>query len=124
MRRHELVILSKNREDCRPTECQIQYLAKLLSVRRATPEELDIQFPNVSAGDRWRYMACLYWSRKLDQPFNLSGVTGLNHRRYDPVQDFARLDPDDEQPFLDHLLESNPKIVMDFLQAEPPDGAG
>lgn len=121
---HELVVLSKNREDCASTESQIQCLAKLLRVRAATPSELDERFPNEAADKRWKYIVELYWSRRLDRPFNLSQVRGFNYRRYDTVQNFARLDSPDEQAFFDHLIRSNPRIVVDFLNAEPPAAAG
>lgn len=117
----EFVLLSKNREDCAPTEQQIQYVAKLLAFRAATPSELDGFFPNESAGVRWGVLACLYWSRKLDRPFNLSQVKGLNHQRYDTVQEFARLDNGDDQLVLAFLSRTNERVILDFLNnAEPP----
>jgi len=122
---HELVLLSKNRQDCRNGEGQIQYLAKLLSVEPATAAELEQYFPGVNAGERWKYVARLYWSRPLEHAFSLFHVDGLNHRRYDTVQEFARVDAGDELLLLDFLCRSNPKTVLDFLSnAEPPYGSG
>lgn len=120
---HELVVLSKNREDCAPTEAQIQQLAKLLCVEPASPEELDEDFAGVSAGERWHYRAFLYWSSPLDRPFNLSQVEGLHYRRYNTVQNFARFEPDDAMALLNHLDRTNQRVILDFInraESGPP----
>ena len=117
----QFVLLSKNREDCRPTERQIQCAAKLLRVRPATPAELDERFPGVGAGQRWRFAVELYWMRPLEEPFNLSQVRGIKARRYDAVQGFARIDDVDEQALLKHLIRTNPRVILDFINnAEQP----
>jgi hypothetical protein len=122
VRPHEFVLLSKNREDCAPTECQIQHVAKLLSVEAAAPADLEKHFPTVDAGARWNYFAKLYWSRPLKRAFNLSHVKGLNYRRYDTVQEFARLDEADELLLFQFLCDANPDTVMNFVSnAVPPD---
>lgn len=53
----EFVFLSKNKTDCADLEKQIQHVAKLLTIRRGTAQELEGLFPNVRAGARWRYVA-------------------------------------------------------------------
>jgi len=117
----EFVLLSKNSEDCAPTEPQVQYVAKVLRVRTAGAEELDASFPGVEAGERWEYVVELYWPKKLDRPFNLSGVPGFNGRRYGQVQTFAKLDPLDELPLLNHLIRTNPAVLLDIINnAERP----
>jgi len=121
VRRHEFILLSKNREACSPTEAQIQYVAKLLAVRPATPEELESAFAGVSVGKPWRFFAKLYWSRPLDRPFNLSQVAGLNYRRCDTVQEFARIDEADEVLLFRHLARTNTRLILDVINnAEPP----
>ena len=92
----ELILLSKNREDCAMLERQVQAVAKLLRVRRATPTELEAWFPQVRASDRWKYAVELYWIRPLPVPFNLRAVPGLNEKRYRPVQGFAMLASGDD----------------------------
>ena len=91
VRPNEFISLSKNRADCVLTECQIQRVAKVQDVRAATPAELEELFPNVEAGQRWRFIARMYWVKRLDKPFNLSRVRGLNYKRYDTVVDFASM---------------------------------
>ncbi len=71
VRKDEFVLLSKNREDCASTEAQIQYVAKMGEVREATADELERFFPHVAAANRWGVLVRLYWSRRLDRPFNL-----------------------------------------------------
>jgi hypothetical protein len=116
------VLLSKNKEDCRPTESQIQYAAKLLAIRDANPAELEKYFPNVDAAQRWGVLVCLYWSRKLDRPFSLSEIKGVNARRYNTVQEFAALDPEDEELVFRRLVRDNARIILDVVNnAEPPE---
>ena len=120
----ELVLLSKNRGDCAIDEPQIQFVAKLLRVRRAYPQELDALFPGVSAGERWKWIAELYWVRALTTPFDLSSVKGLDWKRYKTVQGYARFDEADSNALIDHLARANAAVLLDILNnAEPPDDA-
>jgi len=121
----EFILLSKNREDCTMLEKQVQYAAKLHSVRPATEAELDAFFPGVAAGDRWRFTLKLYWVRAFQKPFNLAEISGLNARRYATVQGFAKLDPADELAMLRHLIISNSDFILDVINnAERPDASG
>ncbi len=120
----EFVLLSKNAQDCGPTEPQVQYVAKVLRVRAALPGELDESFPGVEAGHRWEYVVEFYWPKKLERPFNLTGVRGFNGKRYGQVQTFAKLDPADELPLLDHLVRTNAAVLLDIVNnAERPGAA-
>jgi hypothetical protein len=120
----EFVLLSKNSADCAPTERQVQFVAKVFRVRPAEPGELNNSFPGVQAGERWEHVVELYWPKKLDRPFNLTGVRGFNGKRYGQVQAFAKLDPADELPLLNHLVRTNPAVLLDIINnAERPDAA-
>lgn len=125
----ECILLSKNREDCAMLEKQVQYAAKLHSVRAATEEELDAFFPDVAASGRWRFALKLYWVRPFRRPFNLTEVTGLNAKRYSTVQGFAKLDPTDELAMLRHLIATNADLILDVLnnaqrpETDSPDDA-
>ena len=117
----EFVLLSKNREDCRDLEKQVQWVAKLLKVRPATPTELEQLFPRVGAGSRWNHVVELYWVRRLTKPFNLAGIPGFNAKRYDTVQEFAKLDDEDARILSRYLSATNPDVVLDFVNnAERP----
>jgi hypothetical protein len=111
----ELVLLSMNREDCKPLEKQIRAVAKLDQVRKATGEELESFFPGVAASVRWKFAVELYWVRPLSVPFNLSAIKGFNATRYKAVQGFARLDDGDDLAVVQHLIRTNPIIVLDIL---------
>jgi len=120
----ELVLLSKNREDCTMMEKQVQSVAKLHKVRRATAAELEQFFPGVGAAERWKYAVNLYWVRPLPAPFNLRAVSGFNAKRYNPVQGFARLDTGDDLALVRHLARTNPDVLLDLINnAQPPDDA-
>jgi hypothetical protein len=119
----QFVLLSKNREDCALTEKQIQNVAKVLAVRPAGATELEARFPGVDAGSRFRFMIQLYWLEALDRPFNLADIEGVNFRRYDPVQDFARLDHEDEQLVINHMVRTNERVILSYLNRDdlPPE---
>jgi len=120
----EFILLSKNREDCGMLEKQVQYAAKLRSVRLATNAELDAFFPGVDAAARWRYAMQLYWVRQFQRPFNLADVPGLNAKRYATVQGFAKLDAADELAVLRHMMATNSDLILDVINnAERPDAS-
>lgn len=120
----ELVLLSKNREDCTMAEKQVQTVAKLLKVQRATPE-LDRVFPDVQASKRWKYEIRLYWVRRLSTHFNLNQIVGLNAKHYNTVQGFARLTDGDDLALVRYLAKTNPDVLLDILNnAERPGGDG
>ncbi len=111
----ELVLLSKNKEDCVLAEKQVQAVAKLDKLRRATAAELDQFFPGSLASERWKYAVELYWMRPLIKPFNLSAIRWLQAKRYNTVQGFARLDEGDDLAVIQHLIKTNPDILLDIV---------
>lgn len=118
----ELVLLSKNRADCGLLERQIQFLAKIVGSRDASAADVERHFPRVDGGERWQTLVRLHWSQRLDVPFNLSKVIGVEAERYETVQNFAKIDAPHEQSIVDYLIKSNPAIVLSFLNSPaPPD---
>lgn len=80
-------------------------------------------FPSTRAGERWDYVVELYWRKPLPKPFNLSQVPGLNYRRYNTVQGFAKLDEEDGRVLTAYLAETNPNVLLDIVNnAERPGG--
>ncbi|MBK8246850.1 MAG: hypothetical protein IPK85_05560 [Gemmatimonadetes bacterium] len=114
----QVVLLSKNREDCTSSEAQIQFVAKILAVRPATTLELDAHFPGVSAGERFGVMVELYWMERLDRPFNLSQVLGPDHKFYNTVQDYSLLKDADELKVFGFLVKNNPRVVLSYLNRD------
>ncbi len=111
----EFILLSKNRADCGMLEKQVQYVAKLHSIRSASSAELERLFPEVSSSNRWRYFILLYFVRQLEQPFNLCEAPGLDFKRYATVQCHARIAPADETAILHYLIRTNSNVVLDFV---------
>jgi hypothetical protein len=114
----QMVLLSKNREDLMRGEKQIQFAAKILSIRPATSAELEERFPGVGAGRRFQFIAELYWLEKFENEFDLSQVPGLNSRRYDSVQDFSKLDESDEHAVIGFLAKRNPRVLLSYLNRD------
>lgn len=117
----ELVLLSKNREDCRPSEKQIRFTARIRDIREARPTELEKLFPAVGAEVRWKSAIRLYSVCELAQPFDLNEIDGLNAKHYRTVQGFSRLGESDMAALFTFLVATNPKLIIDMLNAEEPD---
>lgn len=123
--RDELVLLSKNREDCRPGERQIRFVGKIHEVRVALPSELDHFFPGMDAAKRWQYTIRLYNVFPVPEPFDLAQVPGLDAVHFRTVQGFSRLSHNDQAALVSFLISTNPQLVIDILNAEgPPDDFG
>jgi hypothetical protein len=100
--------------------------ATLAALRESptTADELEAWFPDVDAGERWRYAMQLYWIRRLKSPFNLAEVAGFNAQRYAQVQGFAKLDPTDELAMLRYLIGTNEDLILNVMNnAERPDAS-
>ena len=117
----ELVLLSKNRADCAILEKQVQWVAKLKQVRKATAAELEQFFPGVGAAEKWKYAVTLYWVRPLPFPFNLSAVPSFNSKRYNTVRGFARLDSGDDMALVRYLAKTNTDVLLDIINNADPE---
>jgi len=98
-------------------ERQIQFLAKIVGSRDAGAADIEQHFPRVDGGERWGTLVRLHWCQRLDVPFNLNMVIGAEAERYETVQNFAKIDKRHEQPIVDHLIKSNPAIVLSFVNS-------
>lgn len=98
----EVVIVSKNSNDCIPGELQIQYTMKMQSVRPATDEEVERYWPGNSG--RWRYIVDCSDTERINLPFNLQDVIGDSYSRYRTVINFKRFAREDEEKILARLL--------------------
>lgn len=102
-------------------ERQVQAVAKLRCVRRATATELETWFPGVRAADRWKYAVELYWVRSLPAPFNLRSALGMKEKRYRTVQGFAMFDDGDDLSVVMHLAKTNAEILLDIVNNADPE---
>ena len=118
---HELVLLGEKRHRMQASHRQVQYLAKVLHIREAAPGELEKAFPESVAEHDWRWVIELYWSAKLDHPFNLNEIPGLDYAAYRNVETARRLAEPDERVVFEHLLSTNKDLLLAFLNRADPE---
>src|SRR3954470_11860943 len=70
----ELVLISKNKADCRPDEKQIKAIMRVASIRRLQVNEAERLWPGTEG--RWRYLVIFDLSFSLGSSFDLSDVLG------------------------------------------------
>lgn len=97
----EVVLVSKNREDCRPGEAQIQYVMRLDNIRLIQPGEAERYWPGNEG--RWRYIVECSQTERINTPFDLRDVLHDEAAPYQAVMTFKKLDPEHEQRILDYL---------------------
>lgn len=102
----EIILVSKNRNDCRPGEKQIQYIMFLQTIRLSDDDEFEKYWPGNRG--RWRYMADCVNTVKLQKPFNIEEVLGPgSFEEYGPVVTFKKLHPLEEEIVKTHLKMMN-----------------
>lgn len=97
----ELVLVSKNRSDCRYGEKQIQYTMRIRDVRPLKPNEAERYWPG-SEG-RWRYLIDCYETKKLSAPFDFEDVLGRDANDYRPIMTFIRIKHHHESMISEYL---------------------
>ncbi len=106
----EVVLVSKNRKDCKPGEKQIQYVMKLEDIRGTSEQEIEKYWPG--NGNRWRYIVICSNRKYLKKPFNLENVLDEEKvRRYNHAVTFTKLDPLDEKLILQYIKDTNGIIL-------------
>src|SRR5438309_2476957 len=78
----ELVLVSKNRTDCRAGEKQIQYVMRIRDVKHLANGEAEKYWPGNEG--RWKYLIRCDSTHRLRTPFNLRDVLGESANIYDP----------------------------------------
>jgi hypothetical protein len=96
----EIVLVSKNRTDCRPGERQIKYLMEIESIRTLRPGESEMYWPG-SEG-RWRHLVSCRETRRVE-PFDLEHALGRSASRYATVQSFSRIFPEHEERLIAYM---------------------
>ncbi|MBL0179296.1 MAG: hypothetical protein IPP98_09260 [Gemmatimonadetes bacterium] len=118
-REHQTVLLSKNRSGMSWCERQVQHLARIRTIRKATPAELERFYPGVNAGARWRYLVELYAVTPLTRQFDLSQVPGLDAKRYQTVQSYSLFSEAEDLALLQYFRLKNTQAIIDILNADP-----
>ena len=91
---NELVLVSKNKNDCNYGEKQIQYSMRLVDIRPLKPGEVDKYWPGNEG--RWKYLVICKDTRPVNEPFNLVDLLGEDAQSYGPIMTFKKLDPKHE----------------------------
>ena len=105
----EIVLISKNLEDCDKSEPQIQYVMALDSIRPIQPGESERYWPGTEG--RWRYLVQCRDTQRINHPFNLYEALGDSAKEYSAVMTFKRLGPDHEAQLRAFLKHREPKLL-------------
>ena len=90
----ELILVSKNRTDCRAGEKQIQYVMVLDDIRPVRQGEVKEYWPGNEG--RWRFIAVCHGAAAVAEPFDLVDALGADGDAYRTVINFATLLPQHE----------------------------
>lgn len=93
---NELVLVSKNKNDCEKGEKQIQYIMRLDNIRPVKSGEIEKYWPG-NDKNRWKYLVICNKTKIIDQPFDLIDVLGKNAILYHPIMTCRKVDPDHEK---------------------------
>ena len=85
----EIVLVSKNKADCRPDERQIGYVMRLSTIRQASDAEIESYWPGNSG--RWNYIVDCVGTEAVPTPFNLDEVLGGGAQEYSAVMTFKKV---------------------------------
>lgn len=109
----EIVLVSKNKKDCMPTERQIGCAMRFYDVRKASDAEIESYWPGNSG--RWKYIVDCVATEPIQTPFNLDEILGDEAKEYEPIMTFKKIKKDHEAlilPFLNfHHLNSTDEIA-------------
>jgi hypothetical protein len=108
--RDEIVLISKNRQDCALGEKQIQYVARLATIRPLRAGEAELLWPGNEG--RWKYLVNFRHTRRLVHPFDLQEVLGRDAEVYGRgLIAFARVAPDHDRRIREFLSAREPEIL-------------
>lgn len=106
----EAILVSKNIADCARTECQIQYIMALESIRKLVPGESERYWPGTEG--RWRNLVQCRDTRRIARPFNLKEALGISANEYSSVMTFKRLSTEHEAQVRTFLKHREPGLVV------------
>ena len=97
----EIVLVSKNKADCKPGERQISYTMRLREIRQSTDAEIEIYWPG-NAG-RWNYIVDCEGAEPVPTPFNLDEILKKEANEYSAVVTFKKIRQEHETLILHRL---------------------
>jgi hypothetical protein len=101
----EIVLVSKNRNDCIEGEKQIQYTMRLNNIRTTTDIEIEQYWPGNPG--RWKFIVDCTSTEPVPVPFDLVDILGGDAETYRYVVTFMKIQADHEQKILSHLNQKN-----------------
>lgn len=99
---NELLLVSKNKSDCKNGEKQIQFIMRMVEIRPVKLGEITKYWPG-NDESRWNYLIICRDTKIINQPFNLNDFLGHESKSYGNVNPFKKLDPDHEKIIIEHL---------------------
>src|SRR5215510_12756249 len=97
----EIVLVSKNKVDCKLSEKQIQYIMHFVEIRPLKAGEADQYWPG--ANRTWNYLIVCNNTKLIRRPFNLEDLLGHEHKSYAPIMTFKRISPKHESIIEEYL---------------------
>ncbi|MDH5298062.1 MAG: hypothetical protein OEV91_03505 [Desulfobulbaceae bacterium] len=98
---NEIILISKNKNDCNHREKQIQYTMRLDDIRPLKPGESDKYWPGTEG--RWKYLVLCENTKLINQPFNLKDIFDEDSKLYRTVQLYRKFDHEHEEIVEDYL---------------------
>ena len=104
--KREIILISKNRKDCRKDEKQIQHIMYLDEMRPTSHQEIEKYWPNNFG--RWKYIAICSKSTKLQKPFDLDDIIEYNKLLpYKNITPAMKIHSEHEDTIFNHLRSIN-----------------
>lgn len=101
----ELILISKNKRDCKDGEKQIQYTMRFESIRRIKVGEVEKYWPGNEG--RWRFLVNCYDVKSIPYPFDLDNVLGPEALHYSFVVTHCKIKPEHEKKIITFLSNMN-----------------
>lgn len=102
---NEIVIVSKNKGDCKKGEKQIQYIMNLEDIRPVQFGEISKYWPG-NDETRWKYLVFCKNTKTIYKPFDLVDILGIESKSYGPIMSFRKVEIDHEKFILAHLYKN------------------
>jgi len=97
----ELVLISKNKNDCKKSERQIQFISEIEDIRPASTGEVEKYWPGNEG--RWNFIVLLRNTRKVPS-FNLEDAIGEYQAQiYKQVISYKKFEAEHEDKILRYL---------------------
>ena len=101
----EIVLISKNKKDCKNGEKQIQYITFLKTLRPTNHSEVERYWPGNFG--RWKYIADCFGTKRLTKAFNLDDVLKGDIRVYKNITPAMKIHSEHEVKVLSYLRSIN-----------------